>query len=95
MRLRGMEMTNKKTTEDMHRELINAGWVHCGGTTYSAEDGSFWRGPFGAWEEMKRRIEPGVAIDEQRECRVCGGLGSIEDEDGVWICPCNKSVQNA
>jgi hypothetical protein len=66
----------------MHSELIKAGWVHCGGSTYSAEDGSFWRGPVGAWREMKRRAEP--------TCKVCGGLGSIEEEDGVWICPCNK-----
>lgn len=33
-----------------------------------------------------------ILVSQNPPCKVCGGIGSIEEEDGVWVCPCNKSV---
>lgn len=36
-------------------DLIAAGWVEKSHTIWVAPDGTVWRGPYGAWREMRLR----------------------------------------
>lgn len=42
------------------RDLVSAGWVEKSYTIWIAPDGSIWRGPYGAWREMKKRERKGA-----------------------------------
>jgi hypothetical protein len=36
-------------------DLLDAGWFEKSHTSWVAPDGTVYRGPYGAWHEMKRR----------------------------------------
>lgn len=44
-----------RTPELWRRDLDAAGWIAESATTFRAPDGSLWRGPAGAWQELQRR----------------------------------------
>jgi hypothetical protein len=45
----------------MRSELKKAGWTERNLTTYIDTNGAWYRGPYGAWKEMKRRQSQDVA----------------------------------
>jgi hypothetical protein len=59
-RLVAVNELHKPTT--WRRELIAAGWIEERHTVWRDPNGRLWRGPFGAWREMKRR-EKGKSDD--------------------------------
>lgn len=40
------------TTEDMRRDLTDAGWIQKSATVWVSPGGALYRGPFGAWKAL-------------------------------------------
>lgn len=47
---------NTSEPEMWRRDLIAAGWREERMTVWRAPDGGLWRGPYGAWRELQRRV---------------------------------------
>jgi len=39
------------------RDLAAAGWEEINSITYRDPEGNLWRGPYGAWRELQRRVQ--------------------------------------
>ena len=56
---------------------------------------AIWKNEAPALREAAEINRPPEPEPEGARCRVCGGLGSIEEEDGVWVCPCTREPEEA